>query len=545
MKKTSAAIWVLLIGSWLALTGQPHEAPLWHKLELDFISNTDYDNPLYDVADFNVVFTSASGREKKVNGFWDGGLNWKIRFLPDEIGEWSWKSNCSDKTNAGLHEQSEQFICIKGDEKLELFQRGTIKHSPGKYHLTYDDGTPFFWMACTAWNGAMKSTHPDWDHYLNYRKDHHYNVIQFVTTQWRGGDSNLDGDVAFTGAGRIEVNPLFFQKLDERVDRINEFGLVASPVLLWALPSVTGRQLSPGYYLPVDEAAMLASYIVARYQGNHVVWALGGDGRYFDHFEARWKAIGQQVFGDIDHALATLHPHGSSYIGDLYAGESWYSLMGYQSSHNYTQRVVDFINRKEVANNWSKIRPLPNINMEPLYENIHDHQTSENVRNAIWWSLFATPIAGITYGANGIWPWVEEDGGPILNHRTAPWTVSWKNSLDLPVSREMKYLYEFVDQFDWWDFFPNPDLLTEQPGDEVFDAFVGVLSKQDNSQILAYIPKNNQITLRVPVDANFRARWFDPTKNKYTPATVELSQSLLSVTKNSDTGLILVLNRKD
>lgn len=334
------------------------------------------------------------------------------------------------------------------------------------------------------------------------------------------------------------------QQLDERVDRINELGLVASPVLLWALPSVTGRHLSPGYYLPVDEAAMLASYIVARYQGNHVVWSLGGDGRYFGEFEDRWKAIGQRVFNGIDHAPATLHPHGSSYIGDLYAGESWYSLMGYQSSHNYTQRVVDFINRNEVANNWARIRPLPTINMEPLYENIHDHQTPENVRNAIWWSLFATPVAGITYGANGIWPWVEEDGGPILNHRTAPWTVSWKNSLKLPVGREMEYLYEFVNQFDWWELQPDRSLLLTQPGDENYDHFVGVLSNRDKSLVMAYVPKNDSISLRNPLGISYDAKWFNPKANTYSPASIGESPAVLMANHKEDTGLVLVLSAK-
>ena len=37
------------------------------------------------------------------------------------------------------------------------------------------------------------------------------------------------------------------------------------------------------------------------------------------------------------------------------------------------------------------------------------------MRNASYWSILATPTAGITYGANGIWPWLRE-GEEILNH---------------------------------------------------------------------------------------------------------------------------------
>ncbi len=525
------------------LSAASEQVSLWHKLELDFESKKEYENALYNVGEFSVTFISPTGRERRVNGFWDGARDWKARFQPDEVGLWSWTSTCSDQENKGLHGLDGSFVCERRDETLELFQRGAIQHSPGSYHLSYADGAPFFWMACTTWNGAMKSTEKEWDHYLDDRRDRNFSAIQFVTTQWRGGDSNRSGEVAFTGSGRIEVNPAFFKELDERIDRINEFGLVASPVLLWALPSVTGRHLSPGYYLPVDEASKLASYIVARYQGNHVVWSLGGDGRYFGHFEGRWKAIGDAVFGDIDHALATLHPHGQSYVGDLYAGKSWYGLMSYQSSHNYTQNVVDFINRQEVANNWSLLRPMPHINMEPLYENIHDHQTSENVRNAIWWSLFATPVAGITYGANGIWSWIGKDGDQILNHRTAPWTVSWKNSLKLPVSREMEYVHDFMSRLDWWELYPNSELLVEQPGDNAYDAFVGTLAKRDRSLILLYVPKNGTVSVRIARDMDYSGAWFNPTSNEYESAVLDRGDGVLSATKNADTGMVLILKQ--
>ena len=545
--KTIRLILSILVGmsaSGLVAAPPSDSVKLWHKIELRFESDEEYDNPIYEVNEFSVSFTSPTGRTKKVNGFWDGGRGWKVRFLVDEIGEWTWGSLCSDGQNLGLHNRVGQFICESGEEGLEIYQRGSIQHQPGDYYLTYADGHPFFWMACTAWNGGLKATDEDWMHYLEHRRDHHYNVIQFVTTQWRGGDGNRAGGVAFEGSGRIEINPGFFQKLDKRVDQINAMGLVAAPVLLWALPSVRGRHLSPGYYLPVDEASALAKYIVARYQGHHVVWFLGGDGRFFGHFENRWKAIGQAVFSDIDHAPVTLHPHGRSFVGDLYAGEAWYSLMGYQSSHSYAQSTVDFITRGQITRSWDKLRPMPYMNLEPIYENIHDHQTPENVRNAIWWSLFTAPVAGVSYGANGIWSWIENDGDQILNHRTAPWTVSWKNSLSLPVSQEMKSLVGFWERFDWWDLRPAPALLVEQPGETRYDAFVGVLSNQDRSQVLAYVPKKGTIDLRNRSRHSYEARWFNPRTNEYEKANLVTDAGHIRVSHQSETGLVLVLSAK-
>src|SRR5690606_8383323 len=118
------------------------------------------------------------------------------------------------------------------------------------------------------------------------------------------------GQVAFEGSGLISINPEFFQHLDKKIDQVNDAGLVAAPVLLWALQVAQGRELSPGYYLPDHEAILLAKYMVARYGAHHVVWILGGDGRYTDQYEHRWKNIGRGVFGGEHPGLVALHPGG-------------------------------------------------------------------------------------------------------------------------------------------------------------------------------------------------------------------------------------------
>ena len=35
-------------------------------------------------------FTSPSGKQVVIDGFYDGGDDWKLRFTPDELGEWSY-----------------------------------------------------------------------------------------------------------------------------------------------------------------------------------------------------------------------------------------------------------------------------------------------------------------------------------------------------------------------------------------------------------------------------------------------------------------------
>jgi len=514
------------------------------KFEAQFKSGTIYKNPLYDVRNFIVRFTSPTGRVKIVHGFWDGERKWKVRFCPDEKGTWTYSTECSDEKNTGLHGIRGLFECIPHDSNHDIYAKGSIIHPKGSYHLAHADGTPFFWAACTAWNGTLKSTADEWDTYLENRVENGYNIIQFVTTQWRGGDQNSRGKTAFEGSGRICINVDFFRHLDGKIDRINEYGLVAAPVLLWALPFGAGRHLSPGYYLPDQEAILLARYMVARYGGNQVIWILGGDGRYVDEYEQRWKNIGRAVFGKGEHqGLVTLHPHGRSWIGDAYAEEDWLDIIGYQSSHSAGKQTVEWITAGPPSERWDKLPARPILNMEPLYENIRPELSDREVRNACYWSIFATPVAGITYGANGIWSWLRE-GEEILNHRNFPGIRTWDESMHFPGSIQTGYLASFMRRFEWWRLRPAPEILAHQPGRENYQHFISVMKTNDNDIIMAYMPVKSTVNLFNPLDNRYSGQWFNPVTNSFSEALVTEKNGILESTSPEDSDMVLILEKQ-
>ena len=531
---------VLVLTAAVAIAG---EVPVWDKYEIEFQSSREYENPVYDLKSFDVEFTSPSGRVLNIKGFWDGGRNWKARFCPDEQGEWAWKSICSDKENSGLYNQKGNFTVTANKNPLDIYSNGVITRSPGNYHLVHADGTPFFWLADTAWNGAMKSTDEEWDVYLRDRQSKGFNVIQFVTTQWRALERDRNGEAAFTGCGRIRINPSFFQSLDARVDRVNEMGLVAAPVLLWALPRGQGRELSPGYYLPEDEAVILAQYTMARYGGNHVVWILGGDGAYTGEFEQRWKNIGRRVFEGDPPGLAAQHPHGHSWIGEVYKDEAWLDIVGYQSSHSNTRGTVDWINKGPMSAMWDKLPARPIMNLEPNYEMIRHQITSEDVRNASYWSLFATPVSGLTYGHNSIWPWLRE-GESILNHSMPDGYPAWGEALSHPGSSQVGYLAEFIRSFEWWKFRPAGELLAEQPGNEVYNHFISIARNPENGTIMAYLPKKGEVKILNLLKSRYDGQWFDPVENVFSDAEISTENNVLRAVSPKDQDMVLILKRK-
>ena len=515
---------------------------IWMKYEKEFKSATAYENPLYDVEEFIVHFSSPTGRTKNINGFWDGARSWKVRFCPDEKGIWTFKTECSDRRNSELHNTTGSFECVQNDSKLDIYTKGNIVRPKGSYYLTYADGTPFFWTACTAWNGALRSTEKEWPIYLKNRVENGYNVIQFVTTQWRGCAANRLGQVAFEYSGRIKINTEFFTHLDHKIDQINNYGLVAAPVLLWSLQLGPGKELSPGVYLPEREAILLARYMVARYGGHHIVWILGGDGKYIDEYEQRWKNIGRAVFSDEHPGLVTLHPCGRSWIGRAYADEDWLDIVGYQSSHSNAKVTVDWINKGPATKDWDKLAAKPIMNLEPNYEEIFFKITARDVRNACYWSIFATPTSGITYGANGIWPWLRE-GENILNHEDATGTHPWHESIKFPGSIQVGYLAGFIKKLEWWRLRPAQQLLVHQPGDNIYNHFISIAKTDSHDTIVAYLPVKSTIKLLNPINIRYRGQWFNPVTNQYSKANIVHRKGLIELTSPQDSDMLLILRK--
>lgn len=86
------------------------EVSLYHTFERSLVNNNSYSNKFADV-NLTTTFVSPSGIETDFMGFFDGdgsgggnkksGNVWKFRFLPNEIGNWSYTWSWSDGTSGG------------------------------------------------------------------------------------------------------------------------------------------------------------------------------------------------------------------------------------------------------------------------------------------------------------------------------------------------------------------------------------------------------------------------------------------------------------
>ena len=502
----------------------------WTVFEAALESVCDYDNPFWDMT-VQAHFTAPSGRQHSVDAFWDGARTWRVRFCPDEVGEWQWKadwdspSECSESGDVELHGQKGSFRCVPYTGDNPLYQHGPLRLSENRRYFVHADGTPFFWLSDTAWNGVLRSKEDDWHRYLQARHQQGFSAIQFVSTShWRAYSQGPHGETSFTGTKRIRLHPQFFQSLDPKVAAINEHGLVAAPVLLW-----TCVESDPGQILSEADATRLARYLVARWGAYQVVWILGGDGDYHGERSERWKRIGNTVFRERHDHLVTMHPRGQQWVGDEFRGEAWFDFIGYQSGHGDSPDHLRWLVLGPPANDWDKEPPLPIVNLEPNYEThpaYHSKKrfTDLEVRRAAYWSLLVAPTAGVSFGHNSIWVWAEEPEVPE-GHARIGTVAPWQEGLDTPGVRSMTVLRRFFDSLPWWQLRPAPELVVKQPGERDPHRFVAAARKEDGELAVVYLPQGGDISLRLeslkrPAIACWEAdaRWFNPRTGEWAEA---------------------------
>jgi len=257
------------------------------------------------------------------------------------------------------------------------------------------------------------------------------------------------------------------------------------------------------------------------------VWILTGDADYVGASGARWRRIGRAAFGGRPHAPVTSHPGGMMWPWDAFREEKWLDFLLYQSGHGDDAETLRWIHSGPASEDWREPPPRPIINIEPPYEGHLGYQsrlphTAYVTRRAIYWSLLATPTAGVTYGAHGVWSWHTAVGEPPTDHPSTGVAKTWREALSFPGSTQMKYLGELFNSIPWWTLRPDDNLLAEQPGGMNPAAHVSASRSERGDLAMVYLPVGGELKLRPGILAEgLTAEWFDPRTGRRTPATPE------------------------
>ena len=94
----------------LAFSLDAQTVGLYDRFEHAIENSRGYADPYRDVT-LEGTFSGPDGRTTKVDGFYDGGDTWRIRFMPTHSGLWEWSAAFSD----GSASASGSFECVASD----------------------------------------------------------------------------------------------------------------------------------------------------------------------------------------------------------------------------------------------------------------------------------------------------------------------------------------------------------------------------------------------------------------------------------------------
>ncbi len=469
-------------------------------VEIECISEKTYQNAFMDVQ-VDAVITGPDQTQVRVPAFWAGDNRWCFRYAASNPGIYSWKTECSETSNSGLHRQVGKLEVIPYQGNNLLYRHGPVRVAKDQRHFEQSDGTPFFWLGDTWWKCLCKRM--TWEGFQRLtadRKAKGFTVVQIVCgvypdegpfeARWEneGGKPYLAKDFSV-------VNPTYFEFADRRLRHLVDNGIVPAIVGSWGRADCDGLAMA-------GVAGMKRHWrnLVARYGAYPVIWIIGGESG-----GPQWTEVAQYVRTiDPYHHLVTIHPFDSARKRVTDEGAIDFDML--QTGHGGWRAARGAIPKFKAA--YARKPPMPVMIGEYCYEG-HMQEGYQDVQRFVFWASTLSGSAGLTYGAAGVWH-ASVDGDPGLA-RVYDWTT-WKAGINYPGSTQLGLAKKLLEKYPWWRFEPHPE-WTEP------DCFAAGIPGHVR---FIYQPKrdiydwNGSVVKHIEPNVPYRVFYFDPvTGNKF------------------------------
>lgn len=396
-------------------------------------------------------------------------------------------------------------------------RHGPLKVSDNNRFLVHADGTPFFWLADTAWELFHRCDRTEADFYLKKRKEQGFNVIQAVALAEIDGLNapNSYGERPLLDNDPNRPNDNYFRHVDYIIDRADKLGLYLALLPTWGDKLFKNRWGVGPEIFNAENAKGFGTWIGNRYRDRkNIIWVLGGDRnpREGTADVAVWRAMAEgiaEAYGGNEEVLMTFHPQPASPGGssNWFHQDNWLDFNMHQTGHCANKPTYELI-----RHDYELTPVKPVLDGEPLYE---DHPNCFNakemvysvpsdIRRIMYWNVFAGGF-GQTYGCHAVWQMFSEDREPI-NGPLRP----WRAALDLPMANQVKHLKNLMLSRPFLSRIPSQELIArKQEQDQDF-----TIATRDRSGTYAmiYFPngKDRELNLSSLASDRISIWWFDP-----------------------------------
>ena len=167
-------------------------------------------------------------RAVEVNGFYDGGSCYRVRFMPDSQGEWRYRTSSNRDALDGIRGE---FTCVKPSSG----NHGPVRVRD-KYHFAYSDGRPYYPAGTTCYAWVHQGDELE-ERTLVTLKDAPFNKLRMCVfpkdyTYSRNEPEYHPFECAEPeGWDFARFNPAFFRHLEKRVGDLQTLGIEADIIL--------------------------------------------------------------------------------------------------------------------------------------------------------------------------------------------------------------------------------------------------------------------------------------------------------------------------
>ncbi|WP_276352265.1 DUF5605 domain-containing protein [Cohnella caldifontis] len=352
-------------------------ASKWGVYEVS-LSGPTHGNPFVDVelhADFR-----CGERSIRQRGFYDGDGQYKIRFMPDAEGEWSFRTASNARS---LDSIEGRFQC--GPAKPADHGPVRVNHT---FHFAYEDGTAYLPIGTTCYAWTHQSGELE-EQTLRSLRESPFNKVRMCVFP-KAYLYNLDEPPRYPFEGSLETgwdferfNPSFFRHLERRIAQLGELGIEADLILfhpydIWDFSE-----------MPKSADDRYLKYVTARLAAYaNVWWSLANE------FDLMWAKTEEdwERFASI---VAENDPYG--HLMSIHNCRTFYDYGKPWVTHCSIQRI-DVYKTAEATNEWREQWGKPIVIDECAYEGDIDQGwgniTGEEMTRRFWEGAIRGGYAG-------------------------------------------------------------------------------------------------------------------------------------------------------
>jgi hypothetical protein len=337
-------------------------------------------NPFVDVQ-LSARFTRGD-RAVTVPGFYDGDGLYRIRFMPEQQGEWRYRTKSN---RPELDGRTGTFTA--GKPAAGNHGPVRVRHT---YHFAHADGTPYFPVGTTSYAWTHQGEELK-EQTLATLKRAPFNKVRFcVFPKWYAYNRNEPALYPFAGRPPrgwdfTRFNPAFFRHLEKRIGQLRDLGIEADLILFhpydrghWGFDRMG----------PADDDRYLR-YVLARLAAyRNVWWSLANE---YDFMKEKKEVDWDRFF----HLVLTNDPH--AHLRSIHNGTRLYNHTHPWVTHASIQNgsaVADFGRAVLLRDPYRKPIVFDEVKYEGDIEQRWGNLSAEEMVHRFWQGTIAGTYVG-------------------------------------------------------------------------------------------------------------------------------------------------------